>query len=104
VERGALKEATWPSAWTPVSVRPEPCRLIFCAPDFFQRGFDAFLHGPFGGLALPAGKIGAAIGDGQLVALQRRVEAMGPALGQLNDVGDGVMRRAAKERKILASR
>ncbi len=52
------------------------------APKFFQRDLDAFLHRALGGLPLPAGKIGAAIGNRQLVPLQRRIEAMRPALAQ----------------------
>ena len=42
----------------------------FFAPEFFERDLDGFLHGAFVGLALPTGEFGAAIGDGEPVALE----------------------------------
>src|SRR5262249_38997597 len=54
----------------------------FRAPDFRDGVLEALLHSALAGLDLPSGELGAAIGDGELVPLQRGVVAMRAALAR----------------------
>ena len=62
------KLTTWPRACTPASVRPLASVAGRVAGDLFDRFFERRLHrGPLR-LRLPAGEVGAVIGQGQLDA------------------------------------
>ena len=71
---GALNEnaATWASAWTPASVRPEPS-TTWRFSDFGEDGFEDALDSGQAGLDLPAVVIGAVVGEGQLPGLDAGV-------------------------------
>ena len=69
---GVSKCATWPSAWTPASVRPAP-RIVVggAAVHVGERVLERGLHARAVRLALPADEVGAVVLDGELKRIAR---------------------------------
>ena len=71
--RARSRWATWPSAWTPASVRPAPCTLDAARRRSANDGLlERLLHREPVRLALPADEAGAVIFDRQLEAASSR--------------------------------
>ena len=72
VARAASKDATWPRAWTPASVRPAPATAhaaaaVEAGQRLLQRALDGAAR-PAPRLRLPAREVGAVVGEGDAEA------------------------------------
>ena len=73
MSRRSVKLATWPSAWTPASVRPAPCDRHVAVVELAKRVLEQALDGRAGGLPLPADKPAAVIRKGDLEVVWQSV-------------------------------